>query len=234
MMIKCLLSIDWDYFIYTRNRNFGSYIENRRTIIDLWYKRYIVSRKRGEDITKAFSLSKDVDRFWEKIKKAFIFEKNIKVYVSDSHTLSYDIAADHGCNVVYLFDAHSDLGYGGLQSLDFEINCANWLGKLLKDGKIEKAYIIYSPFTLENPSYFDYMNRLYDISYPKLEELDRGINIPVIHICRSGAWSPPWYDEEFFKFINGLGLPYRMADCPVRKWDTSNINLSNEIFYLMT
>jgi len=232
-MKKCLLSIDWDYFIYTGNRNFGSYTESKRTIIDLWYKRYIVSKKKGEDITRAFSLSKDIDKFWDRIKKTFVFKKNVKVYVSESHALSYDIAVDNGCNVVCLFDSHADLGYGGLQSLDFEVNCANWLGKLFKEGKIEKAYIIYSPFTLEKPCYFDSMNNLFNIEYPKLEKLDRNMDISVIHICRSGAWSPPWYDEEFSKFINDLGIPYRIMDCPVRKWDTSNISLSNEIYYMM-
>jgi hypothetical protein len=46
------------------------------------------------------------------------------------------------CN---LFDSHADFGYGGLLSLDFEVNCSNWLGKLLKEKQIEQAHIIYSP-----------------------------------------------------------------------------------------
>ena len=39
-MEKCLLSVDWDYFIYTQY-NSGSYTEDRRSLIDGWYKRYI-------------------------------------------------------------------------------------------------------------------------------------------------------------------------------------------------
>ena len=62
-MGRSLLSIDWDYFIYSGDKNFGSYIENKRTIIDLWYKRYILFKKKGKDITKYFSLSGDVEKF---------------------------------------------------------------------------------------------------------------------------------------------------------------------------
>jgi hypothetical protein len=61
-MGKCLLSIDWDYFVYTRD-NWGSYLENNRSITDLWYKRYIQAKARGEDIQKAFQLSLELDAF---------------------------------------------------------------------------------------------------------------------------------------------------------------------------
>lgn len=233
MMEKCLLSVDWDYFIYSGYRNFGSYVENKRTIIDLWYKRYILSKRKGEDIRRYFRLSKDFQSFWHKIKGTFGLIKGIKVYVSDSHALSYQIALDNKCNTVYLFDSHADLGYGGLESLKFEVNCGNWLGKLFIDKKIDKAHIIYSPFTLEKPHYFNFINKLYNINYPKLEDLDTGIDIDVIHIARSGAWTPPWYDEEFFKFINSLRLPYKIVDCPIRRWDPGKISFADEIYYLM-
>jgi len=45
MMEKSLLSIDWDYFIFTQKENWGSYIENNRNLIDLWYKRYIQEKR---------------------------------------------------------------------------------------------------------------------------------------------------------------------------------------------
>ena len=232
-MGRSLLSIDWDYFIYSGDKNFGSYIENKRTIIDLWYKRYILFKKKGKDITKYFSLSGDVEKFWDLIKGKFNFMKGIKIYVTDSHSLSYSLAIDNNCDTVYLFDSHADLGYGGLQSLDFEVNCANWLGKLFRDNKIDKAYVIYGPFTLEDPCDFDFMNKLYNINYPKLEDLDIDTDISVIHIARSGAWTPPWYDEDFFKFTNNFGLPYIMVDCPIRRWDPGRLSFSDEIYYMM-
>jgi hypothetical protein len=232
-MGKSLLSIDWDYFIYTQKWNLGSYIENTRSIINLWYKRYIQSKIRGRDIQKSFRLSSEVNTFWEKVKEHFSFVNGIKAYVSDSNSLSYDIAREHKCSKVYLFDAHADLGYGGLSSLDFEVNCANWLGKLLKNKQIKQAIIIYSPYTSEKPECFKSINNAFNVKYASFDDLDKGIEASAVHICRSGAWTPPWLDEKFVQFVNALGIPYKTMDYTVRKWDTEDINLSDQIYYLM-
>jgi len=234
-MKKCLLSVDWDYFIYTRY-NWGSYLENNRSLIDIWYKRYIQAKARGENIQKAFRLSSEIDTFWNKIKKHFKFAENIKAYVSDSHALSYKIAKENNCKIVYLFDYHADLGYGGLSSLNFEVNCSNWLGKLLKDNQIKEANIFYSPYTTEKPEYFKPMNSIFKISYYDFNDFncfDKNIVVSAIHICRSGAWTPPWLDNKFTQFIDTLGIPYKIVNCPKRKWDTANIDLSDKIYYLM-
>lgn len=232
-MEMCLLSIDWDYFICMQKENWGSYLENSKNMINQWYKRYIQSRTRGQDIHKTYMLSSETETFWEKIKEHFQFAKDIKAYVSDSHSLSYDIARDNGCSTVYLFDAHADLGYGGLSSLSFEVNCANWLGKLLNDKLIEKANIIYSPFTCEKPEYFKSINSIYSIRYLSVDELGRDIKVQAVHICRSGSWTPPWFDERFIRFINDSKIPYQIIDCPQRRWDTQNISFSDAIYYLM-
>jgi len=231
-MGKCLLSIDWDYFIYARY-NWGLYLENKKNLLDLWYKRYMQAKARGEDIQKAFRLSPEAGTFWNKIKKYFKFDKNSKVYVSDSHALSYKIAAENNCQAVYLFDAHADLGYGGLASLNGEVNCSNWLGKLLNDKIIKEANIFYSPYTAEKPEYFKTMNSIYNIGYCDLKDLDESIAVSAIHICRSGAWTPPWLDNKFTQFINALGLPYKIVDCSERKWNTFDISLSDQIYYLL-
>ena len=69
--------------------------------------------------------------------------EQVRIYVSDSHALSYKIAEKFEVDEVYLFDAHSDLGYGGLASLQFNVNCANWLGKLLQN-RIIKKHILFT------------------------------------------------------------------------------------------
>lgn len=233
-MDRSLLSIDWDYFICIKNRYFGSYIENKRTTVDLWYKRYIQLKKSGKSIYRYFQLSTDYNRFWDRIKRVFNFDDRIKAYVSDSHSLSYCIAKDFNCDSVYLFDAHSDLGYGSSSFYDFEVNCANWLGKLLVENIIKNAYIIYSPYTFEKPDDFKYMNNKYNIIYLKPNDLTSNkINITALHICRSGAWVPPWYDDNFIKFVNGLGISYEIVNCPKRKWNTDNLTLSDELYYML-
>lgn len=228
-----LLSVDWDYFIYTDNKYQCSYLENKRSLIDEWYKRYIMSKQMGRDIRESYKLSPEVNSFWNRLKKYFKFSKKAKVYVSDSHSLSYKIAKESKVSSVYLFDAHSDLGYGGMASLNFEVNCANWLGKLLKEKIIDSAVIVYSPYTLENPEYFKAMNMRYNIRYTDINSLQGVINVPVIHICRSGAWVPPWFDESFSKFVQELNLPCEITDLPERKWDPDNMSLADRINYML-
>ncbi len=232
-MERCLLSIDWDYFIYTKEYNWGSYTENNRSLVDLWYKRYIQQKAWGKDIQDSFQLSSELDVFWERIRKHYILAEGVKVYVSDSHALSYNIATENNCKIVCLFDAHADLGYGGLSSLNFEVNCSNWLGKLLKDKQIIEADIFYSPYTTEKPDFFKPMNSIYNVGYYNPDEWNKDVIVSAIHICRSGAWTPPWLDNRFIQFADALGIPYETVSCPARKWDTENISFSDQINYLM-
>ena len=57
------------------------------------------------------------------------------------------------------------------------------------------------------------MNDKYNIIYLKPNDLSTKINISALHICRSGAWTPPWYDDNFNAFINNLGISYEIIDC---------------------
>lgn len=230
-MGKNLLSVDWDYFIRIPGESSYSYTESKRNVTGIWYKRFLLSRSRGTDIREVYRLSEEAPSFWKKIRKYFQFNGDIKGIVSDSHVLSYSIAKEYCCDTVYLFDAHSDLGYGGISALDFELNCANWLGKLLKEKAISRAYIVYSPFTMEKPSYFSQMNRMFDIQYIGFDEMKEKISLNALHICRSGAWTPPWYDNDFLQFIREAGVPVEVTDCPERKWNTENMSLSEQIDY---
>lgn len=228
-MENILLSIDWDYFIPIKKEWCGSYIENKKNLMSIWYKRYFKNKMFGIDISKTVTLGKEYKNFLDKIRKIFIFDNNLKIYVSESHKLSYDIAKESKCTQVFSFDAHSDLGYGGLSSLNFEINCANWLGKLLKNKIITTANIIYSPYTHEFKDEFKEINDSFNVNYLKLDKIINKIHVSAIHICRSGAWTPPWLDFKFNSLINNLGYPYKIIDCPTRIWDTKHLNLSNKL-----
>ena len=138
-----ILSIDWDYFIPLKKGWSGSYIENKRNRYAIWYQRYFEAKEYGEDLESSITVdNKLMENFIETLRLKFNIEKDAKLYVSDSHKMAYYIAKEYKCKSIYSFDAHTDLGYGGLPSLQFEINCANWLGKLMNDSIIETAYII--------------------------------------------------------------------------------------------
>lgn len=237
-MEKSLLSIDWDYFIKIRPEWCGSYIENERCLVDIWYKRYIEENIRGINLEKEIYINTNTKRFWNFIKERFNLKKDIEVFISDSHKFSYKIAKDNKCDNVILFDAHSDLGYGGLSSLEFELNCANWLGKLFKDNIINKSTIIYSPYTMERPNDFSELNSKYNIEYVMNRwdieyEQFKNSEISAIHICRSGAWSPPWLDKKFYEFIRNSELKVRKLEDITRDWNPKKLTFSDEINYLI-
>lgn len=237
MLNNILLSIDWDYFIPIKEEWTGSYIENRRNIIGLWYKRYIRGEQYGENIENYLYVDKEAKEFWENIKKIFLFTKSTPIYISESHKISYKIAKKYNCTEVISFDAHSDLGYGGLQSLDYEVNCANWLGKLLKEGTIKTAKIIYSKYTMECKEQFEEITNNYDVKFKKFKcDCDNNIikrDICAIHICRSGAWTPPWLDNKFFEFVKRCNFNYKNIDCNKREWNVDKLTLADKLTYLM-
>ncbi|KNZ69169.1 hypothetical protein Tfer_2274 [Thermincola ferriacetica] len=232
-MGKNLLSIDWDYFVPIKKEWYGSYSENQWNVNKLWYRRYIKEQMRGEDITRTIDVGVEYVGFWKRIRSRFRISDTARVYISDSHKYSYGIARENACDAVYLFDAHADLGYGGIGSLDFELNCANWLGKLFKNNHIREASVIYSPYTFECPEDFIEINNAYNINYCELERLPEGIPVDVIHICRSGAWTPPWLDHKFLQFVYRLNRPVKWLDCPPRRWNAGKLTLSAQLNYLL-
>lgn len=232
-MKKSLLTIDWDYFMPYINQFNVSCLENRRNIDKHWYKIYLQNKERGIDITREMRVGHIVNNFWQKINDKFIIPKDIKVVISDSHKYAYDIAKREKCTRVFNFDAHTDLGYGGLESLQFEVNCANWLGRLLKDNIIDEADIVLSPYSAENSEEFSEINDKYNVKYPIVREMNEEVTIDAIHVCRSGAWTAPWLDDEFFKFVNEISNNIEYMEFEKRVWNVENISLADRIEYML-
>lgn len=223
-----ILSIDWDYFVPLKKDWSGSYIENSRNKDFIWYQRYFQYKEKGEDLESSIIMDVELmQRFLATLSLKFHIQKNAKLYVSDSHKFSYYIAKKFSCDTIYSFDAHTDLGYGGIMSLQFEVNCANWLGKLLDDSIIKTAYILLSPFSFENSSQFKEINDKFDIRYIDTDKICNPPNISIIHIARSGAWTPPWLDHNFFQLIDSFNKPYKVLDFKHRYWNPKGISLAD-------
>ena len=135
--MNTLLTIDWDYFMPYIHMMNTSYMENKSNIENHWYKMYLEKKYLGRDITKTMGTADFLRGFWDKLSDKFKFDYKTKLIVSDSHKEAYYAAKEFDCNEVLNIDAHTDLGYGGMESLNFEVICANWLGKLLKDKVID-------------------------------------------------------------------------------------------------
>lgn len=232
-MKSVLLSIDWDYFMpYVRNFK-CSLRENRRNAIKNWYKLYFDDKDEGIDVVKKLRIGNIINGFVSKLKSRFNISPQTKIIITESHKEAYEIAEESGLKEVYSFDSHSDLGYEGVKSLDFEVNCANWLGKLLKDHLIYYAGIVYSPYTIERPGDFEEINNTFHVRYYTWNSIPKEESVPIIHICRSGPWTAPWLDNKFSNFIKEFKLKYKFFKCPERKWIPEKLNLSQRIDCMM-
>ncbi len=125
------------------------------------------------------------------------------------------------------------LGYQGLDSFKFEVNCADWLGKLLYEGKIKEANIVYGPYTNEYSDQFKEINEAYNINYLSLEEVKCEEPCKIIHICRSGCWSAPWLDNKFKAFVFESGFEFENIDIKERHWNPASISLADQIDYML-
>ena len=231
--MSSLITIDWDYFMNYMNHWNGSYIENDNNINKHWYKKYYEEKRRGIDITKSMNVGDEVDNFWPILKKHVDLKKDTKVLLTESHLAAYKIAIDNKVDSVISFDSHSDLGYQGLDSFKFEVNCADWLGKLLYEGKIKEANIVYGPYTNEHSDQFKEINESYNINYLSLEEVKCQEPCKIIHICRSGCWSAPWLDNKFKAFVFESGFEFENIDIKERHWNPESISLADQIDYML-
>lgn len=232
MMEKSFLSIDWDYFVIVHKARINSYRETMEDIIGKWYREYLMGLEHDFMIEDDFELGEAYHRFVEEALPQLQFARNCKLILSESHAAAYGEVISAKADTLYLLDAHSDLGYGGLKALDYEVNCANWVGKLLQEGKIKKAYIIYSPYTKERPEEFEEIIQKYDVAFITLEKmLKKKVMWSSVHICRSGPWTPPWYDQMFYTFARAFKLPMIDQVGGARIWQPKMLSLADRINY---
>ena len=200
--MNTLLTIDWDYFMPYISMMNTSYMENKSNIINHWYKLYLENKSLGKDLTKIMRSAGFLRGFWDRLYNKFNYDKDVKMIVTDSHKEAYYVAKEFECKEVFNIDAHTDLGYGGMESLNFEVSA-------------------------EEPDDFEEINNNFNIEYKEVENIEVNSDVKAIHICRSGAWTAPWLDCEFEEFIKESGLQYEIKDMPKRIWDVKSINLEH-------
>jgi len=223
-MSKVLISIDWDYFIRIEGK-IQSLRENYRNIYLRWYKEYLLD----PEFCFQYGIFPEPENFWPALRRKFSFNTATLLFLSESHKYSYYLSKILGCDKIISFDAHSDLGYGSVLMSNYYTNCGNWLGKLIDQHQIGQAIIVYSPFTKENAAAFGRyiknsvvrFTRLTDLVKQKKEDVVAGI-----HICRSGAWTPPWYDEALERFIKSAGFNGKRGLLKKRRWEPGQLTYS--------
>jgi hypothetical protein len=228
-MTRIWLSVDWDYFCrqpkaWWHNGTSEKLGANPIT----WTVRATLSRIYGTEIRPETALSHASPlpgRFWQALERLGLRLDKVKVIrVAESHKDAYGVFRGRDTANVKLvhFDAHHDLlytsGFAMESVVKGKVDCGNWhLLTLLRYPKL-RSVIIYPRW--KGWSEWQKTLRVLREVGPKGEEAIRlikrqtranvwpNVKLPMgdvekIFICRSGAWTPPWHDKAFIRFVEG-------------------------------
>lgn len=195
-----LITIDWDYFFPCPIWYDLSHFENGFMIHDIWYHRC-----NNFNIETGVSI---LDEYVPDMKLIDLFFENLRfdpcrLVISESHMHIVENFNFFEVDAIYNFDAHHDLFTSSEET--GQINCGNWADYLLSQFEIDNYVIVHPerekikpsnpPLKPHTHNYSTNINVMYGIPD----------DLPVfdfIHICRSGAWTPPWADHLFIEFVN--------------------------------
>lgn len=218
-----LLVVDWDYF-FPNPLESGckprpgedpilydwGHSESMFMIDDIWGTRIEGFERNGLTVP-------DVDQRWRKFADRFSIDDDAVIKFAESNTFagSRGYVGDD-FESVWLFDAHHDL-YQHTSVDDFlkkntspegtQISCEDWMFWHKSCG---------SDLVWRFPDWHEIWKEVHeddDLDIAREVNLDWKVDDwqPVdveftdVFICRSGAWVPPWCDDEFNEFIHSFG-----------------------------
>lgn len=204
--MKTVLSIDWDFFIYEDSLWDLGHRESEVFVKMLWtFRGHLLDQMKTNGLEK---------EFWAKLGPMFKLSTDTDLFVSDSHLFAYPLAED--ADLVIFFDRHHDCyqwpTFKELHtSKKYEVDCGNWVSTWLSMGPKRRAMWVHPNlgniadevcFAGVEPGRRD---RFTAISYERHQDLTQHFvygDELVVHICRSGCWTPPWLDQAFIDFVN--------------------------------
>lgn len=201
-MSRTLLTIDWDFFVPEKPEwDFGHH-ENG-VFLDMAWKTRI--HLRNEMRTNCVELD-----FWNMLRERVEIPRDAPVYVSDSHSLAYIVARKHKCDRVFLVDAHHDCWR--LTKDAKQVGADNWMTALFREPSsplwcpMEAIWLRpeWSMFRMKS-AYLDRLERR-RVRAVRWRDDWGAVRADVIHICRSGCWTPPWLDHLFIRFVRLYGV----------------------------
>lgn len=226
--MRIWLSIDWDYFCRQPRHLWHNGVDEKVGAQPItWGMRAALSLVHGSNLRNETSLSHadpPPGRFWRALKGLGMrFDEVQHIRVAESHKAAYEaFRGPDTANVTLVnFDAHHDLFYASKFAVSGlrkeKADCGNWhLLTLLRYPKL-RSVTVYPHWkgwsewkkTLgvlrEHGSKGEKLvqilhQRTRANVWPRVK-LPKG-QVERIFICRSGAWTPPWHDQSFIRFVN--------------------------------
>jgi hypothetical protein len=147
-------------------------------------------------------------KFWE--RNFGKFQGPYTLMISESHASLYYWLQNIHIDELVNYDAHHDLGYPNTKG---EVDCGNWAGKLLEEGRVKNYTVVY-PAWRKQKRYREQIpdNDRVHVTHTPIEPQDYDL----LFIARSGAWTPTWCDDSFIKFCEYWERRYPLSP---RVWE---------------
>ncbi len=186
-----LLSVDWDYFFPNATPYDWGHREADFFLENIWQIRVTDRNIYSGDYAfdNYIPNNRRLKKFWEKVCP----NPPGLLMIAESHADVYPYMRYLGKSHVINYDAHHDLGYHDFK----EVACDNWTYFGHKDKLISQYDLVIPPWKKK-------MDEISPEQAKKINIHRKLISCPkanVLFICRSSAWTPPWWDHEWLKFI---------------------------------
>jgi hypothetical protein len=180
------LSIDWDFFFEPRPFYRDAFEH------DLWEN---TSWWLDE------TMCRWINPLHNYIHQYFDFSKLQNLYIGSSHANAGPFFSLVKNLPIISFDSHGDLGYDDHDRSEY--SCCNWLGKYLRR-KHSSALVVYPTSNAElidwREEWDAKANHMTWVEYSRARH--PRYTIQSLFICKSPAWTPPWFDAEFNHFCS--------------------------------
>lgn len=200
--MKTLLSIDWDFFMPDVAPYDWGHQES-----ELFYEMIWVTRCASFNLlTKQLAVDavipdKDLlHAFWP----SMVSGKPEQLFIADSHLDLYKVLEKIGPCLIDNCDAHHDFGY----SDEFkDVDCGNWALRAWEKG-LNPSYRLFYPEWRKKSPELEPPTKPVNPEPVSYSLPDAPNHYDYIFICRSSAWTPPWADPEWTKFIRFWDSPW--------------------------
>lgn len=173
-------------------------------------------------------LSGEEVNFWDRfnINDAVLF-------YADSNVRAFDEAVSPEVSEIWLYDAHHDCGYQGDKTMNLIeskglVDCESWMiGYYLLNN------VLPSRMHVRYPTWKTYA---FDVEPEPALKIDRQFDsqfngtteeINAVFVCRSSAWTPPWHDAAFTRFIQSAPVTESVClddNFQPRNWDMAEVD----------
>lgn len=222
-----LLVIDWDFFFPTPTAGaplgVDSHLyawpiaEDATHVEVIWLRRVRAFMDAGVPLPQC----KGFSGFWDR----FTIAPEAPLFYADSNAWAgqlfpSNVGGEGPWESVHLYDAHHDCGYQQNHRTFEEwqakgpISAENWLLAHYWNGS--RVFVHFPPWreSMTRPS----ERPLIPVGMTIDDGHAPAVAFDAVFLCRSGAWVPPWCDEEFSKFLAACPVA-RRVEIPQNQWN---------------